>query len=134
MATKATININDCADLPFIALGKTQELRQMFDKMWITNNFNPQITTEVVGITTAWNLALAGVGATVLPYQFLDDKSIGEDVEIFLIDNFTTTRQPAIVMRKNKRISKYAKTAMDLIKTERFWLTYYCKDGIIHLL
>ena len=115
-----TVNIKDCTQLPFIALGKTQELRQLFDKMCITNDFNPQITTEVVGITTAWNLVVAGIGATVLPYQFLGDKSVGEDVEIFLIENLKTTRQPAIVMRKNKHISKYAKTAINLIKTERF--------------
>lgn len=110
------INLNDCKEFPFIALGKTQELRQMFDKMCIINGFSPRITTEVVGITTAWNMAQAGVGATIVPYQFLGDKSIGEDMEIFLIENFSTMRQPAIVMRKNKKISKYANLAIELIK------------------
>ncbi len=113
------VSLSECGNMPFITVSKSQELRKLFDKLCITSEFMPNITTEVVGITTAWNLALAGIGATVLPYNLIISKGADEKVEVFKIKNSASTRKPAIVMSKNQHISKYAKEAIELIKNKK---------------
>lgn len=109
------IDLKDCENIPFIALSKNQELRKLFDKLCITCDFSPNITTEVVGITTAWNLAKAGIGAAVLPLRFVEGNQLEEDMVILPLKNTATVRKPAIVMRKGQHLSKYAKSAIKLI-------------------
>lgn len=113
-----SVSLNNCGEIPFIVLGKNQELRKLFDKLCTTSEFTPNITTEVVGIITAWNLCLAGVGATILPYNMMSGKIDSDKVAIFKIKNTASTRKPAIVMSKNQHISKYAKEAIELIRNK----------------
>ncbi|MBE6728789.1 MAG: LysR family transcriptional regulator [Ruminococcaceae bacterium] len=115
-----TVKFDSLSDIPFIALSSTQELRILFDKICEANGFVPNITTQVTGITTAYSLALAGVGATVLPAKFaqgnlrsIKDKNLG----IYTIKNTSGLRQPAIVFKKGRYMSAYAKTAIEKIKT-----------------
>lgn len=111
-----TIELSGCKDIPFIALSKTQELRRLFDKLCASSNITPNITTEVVGITTAWSLARAGIGATVLPLHFIEVNKLCENMMIFSLENAASVRKPAIVTRRGQHLSKYAKTAINLIK------------------
>lgn len=110
------VELSDCKDIPFIALSKTQELRRLFDKICATSDIVPNITTEVVGITTAWSLAQAGIGATVLPLRFIEGNKLCENMMIFSLKNTASVRKPAIITRKGQHISKYAKFAINLIK------------------
>lgn len=112
----SSISLKDCEKIPFIATGKNQELRQLFDKLCLTNDFTPNITTEVVGITTALSLCNAGVGACVLPFRFIEGNGIGEKVGIFSIKGAEIVRQPAVIMRKGAYISKFTKDAIEFIK------------------
>lgn len=112
----SSINLSGCKDIPFIALSKNQELRQLFDKLCIACDFVPDIKTEVVSITTAWSLAQAGIGATILPLKFIESNPFNNELMIFTLENTATVRQPAIVMRKGQYMSKYALKAVDLIK------------------
>ena len=66
-----SVSLEDCKDLPFISVGKTQEMRMLFDKAVAFANFQPSIAMEVVGLSTAWAMCRAGVGATLLPLQFV---------------------------------------------------------------
>lgn len=109
------IDLACCKELPFIALGAKQELRQLFDKMCMTSGFTPYIAVEVVGILTAWSLAKAGIAATVLPQRFVEEKQAGEDVVVCHIQNALTVRRPAIIRRKGQYISKYAQEAINFI-------------------
>ena len=109
------INLADCKEIPFVALGKNQELRQLFDKLCDACSFEPEVTIEVVGITTAWNLVQDGIGATVLPLRFIEGKLTGKGVRVFSIGDTAITRQPAIVRKKGQYLSKYAQTALDFI-------------------
>ena len=102
-------------DVPFIALGKSQELRILFDRLCSVAGLSPNVTTEVVGITTAFNLAKEGIGATILPRRLVENSDIGENLLIFDLKNAACVRQPAIVMRKGQYISKYSREAIDLI-------------------
>ena len=108
--------LNDFDSVPFIALGKDQELRQKFDNLCLASGAKLHVATEVVGVTTAWNLAQAGVGATVLPLTLVNASRQNEDMAVYTLINSDGTRKPAIVLRKGQFVSKYAKEAIELIK------------------
>lgn len=102
--------------LPFVVLGQSQELRQLFDKLCAAADFHPHIAAEVVGVTTAWAMAHAGVGAALLPLQFISSQQFDHSLRLFTIRNNSYTRQPAIVTRRGQYISDYARYAMELLK------------------
>lgn len=109
------IALPDCGELPFVVVGQTQEMRQLFDKLCAAGDYRPNISAEVVGITTAWSLAQAGVGATLLPLQFVQGELFCKDLTLYKLENCTTVRQPAIITRRGQYISEYTAYAMELL-------------------
>ena len=114
-AQAGQIRFAQAKDLPFVVLGKNQELRQLFDKLCTAAELEPNIAAEVVGVTTAWAMARAGVGAALLPLQFVRSARFDEDLVLFTLEDDTNSRQPAIVTRKDQYVSPYARYAMDLL-------------------
>ncbi len=111
-----TVDLKDCGALPFVVLSERQELRRLFDGMCAASGLRPEIVSEVVGITTAWAMARAGVGATVLPLQFLRGSSVEGGLSFFALKQEASTRRPAIVTRKGQHISGYARYAIELLR------------------
>lgn len=109
------LDFSDCRDLPFIVVGQNQEMRQLFDKLCATADFRPHIVTEVVGLSTAWSLAHAGVGATLLPLQFASSTSFDENLTLYTLKGTLSSRQPVIVRRKGQYLSDYARYAIELL-------------------
>ena len=107
-----TIAIKDCSNLPFVVVGQNQEMRRLFDKLCASANFHPTIAAEVVSLTTAWAMAHAGVGATILPLQFVDKERNSEQIRIIELNDAVYTRQPVIVTRKGQHLSESAKYAI----------------------
>lgn len=114
----APIDLSDCQDLPFVVVGPSQEMRQLFDRLCAQTNFHPNIAMEVVGVTTAWAMAHTGIGAALLPLQFITDEFFDRDVTLFTIRNNPYRRQPAVVMRRGQYLSEYAKYAISLLTGE----------------
>ncbi len=114
----AEIDIKDCGKLPFITVGENQEMRKLFDKLCKAADFTPNIAMEVVGVTTAWAMAHAGVGATLLPLQFISDEKFDDDIALFKIKNNRYFRRPAIVIRRGEYLSECAKFAINLLTEE----------------
>lgn len=108
------ISFADCAGLPFVVLGEHQEMRQLYDRLCTLAGIQPNIAAEVVGITTAWAMAKAGVGAVLLPYQFVRSGYFSEDLTLIPITNDLHTRQPAIITKRGQYVSEYAEFAMSL--------------------
>ena len=106
------ISFADCKDLPFIAVGQTQEMRRLFDKLCTSAGFSPNIIMEVVGLTTAWAMTCAGIGATLLPLQFVSSVSWGEGICLLAIKESISLRQPAIVTKRGQYLSEVAKFAI----------------------
>ena len=77
-------------------------------------HMTPQIVAEVVGLTTAWDMACAGVGATLLPLQFVRKKAC-QAVTIFRLTNDIYLRQPAIAVKHGQHLTPYAQYAMELL-------------------
>lgn len=113
------ISIQDCHKLPFIVVGKSQEMRIMFDRICAQADFLPEIAMEVVGLTTVWAMVQEGIGATVLPLQLLRSETFHKDITLFSLKDNKFSRQPVIVARRGKRLSQYARYAIELLKNSR---------------
>lgn len=107
-----------CKELPFVVVGQTQEMRRLFERLCARADFVPLIAAEVVGLTTAWAMAEAGVGATLLPWQFVKQKNVGDKLRIIKIRDANYSRQPAIVTRRGQYISKAAEYAIELLESQ----------------
>ena len=113
---QGAIDLDAARNLPFVVLGQGQELRQLFDRLCTINEIHPNIAAEVVGVITAWAMARAGVGAVLLPLQFVETGNFDENLTLFPLKEDVYSRQPAIVTRRNQYISEYAAYAMELLK------------------
>ena len=109
------IDFRNCKNLPFIVVGQNQEMRILFEKMCYSADIAPKIAMEVVGLTTAWKMAREGLGAAVLPLQFI--KSMGEsNLKFFIPDCDMNVRQPAIITRHGQYLSEFARYAIEILK------------------
>ena len=113
------IALEDCSSLPFIVVGKSQEMRVLFDRLCIQADFLPEIAMEVVGLTTAWAMAQEGIGATILPLQLLRSETFNKNITLFTLKNNNYSRQPVIVYRKGKYLSDYAQYAINLLSKNK---------------
>lgn len=112
------IDLSRCAELPFVACQSGTEMRTLFDALCEAAGITPYVTTEVVGITTAWSLARAGIGATILPLPFLKSHSFSDGLTIYRLTQTTAKKQPVVVMRKDQYHSEYAKKALELLTAD----------------
>lgn len=112
---RPSIDFKEAKALPFVVLGPNQELRQLFEGLCTAADFQPDIAAEVVGVTTAWAMARAGVGAALLPLQFVKNEYFDENLILYTIKDSLYSRQPAIVTRRGQYLSEYAKYAIELL-------------------
>ncbi len=109
------IDLADCKELPFVVVGETQELRQVFDKICAKAAVQPIIAAQVKSLSAAWQLATAGVGATVLPLPFIEEFVSDQRITLYTIKNNTYARESAAVTRRGQYLSEYAKYAIELL-------------------
>lgn len=108
------VSFSVCGKLPFVTVSDRQEMRILFEKVCSSVGITPTIAAEVVGLTTAWDMACAGVGATLLPLQFVRKKEI-KDVRILRLRDELYLRQPAIAVRRGQYMTPYARHAIELL-------------------
>ena len=109
------IDFADCKNLPFVVVGQNQEMRQLFEKICSVADLKPTIAMEVVGLATTWTMAKSGIGATLLPLQFVQEMDAGDNVLLLIPKCDANIRQPAIIRRRGQYLSEYAKFAIDLL-------------------
>ena len=113
------LDLSACAHLPFVTVGQPLEMRRQFDAACIAARFRPQIAAQVGSLNTAGALCRAGVGATLLPLQFVKQSGDNwEGVVLYALKQPMQTRQPVIVTRRDQYLSPYAAYAIGLL-TER---------------
>ncbi|MBR5614077.1 MAG: LysR family transcriptional regulator [Clostridia bacterium] len=112
------VDLSDCKKLPFVVLGKSQEMRKIFDSLCAKAKIEPNIFVEVTGVTTAREMVKAGVAATIIPKQFLLNEAENKNITLLELKQSKHTRRPAIVLRRGQYISKYAEFAIELLKNK----------------
>lgn len=114
---KTEIDFLDCKELPFVIVAQGQEMRRYFDSLCANSNITPEISIEVAGgVTTAWSMASAGLGATLLPLQFVGNSNFDDNLTLFKLKDMQYTRQTAIVSRRDQYLSEHARYAMELLQ------------------
>lgn len=109
------VDFKNLEQLPFIVLTPSQEMRKLFDNLCITSSVTPQIAAEVTGLTTAWQMVCTGIGATMLPLQFVEEVMTNQEVTVIKLNNTSHLRQPAILTRKGHCVSEHAKYIIKLL-------------------
>ena len=110
-----SVDFAQCGELPFVVVGQTQEMRQLFEKLCARAAIHPPVAAEVVGLTTMWDMACAGVGAALLPMQFVERKA-GEEMAILPLRELIYSRQVAIVTKRGQYLSEAARYTIDLLE------------------
>lgn len=110
-----SVDFAQCGELPFVVVGQTQEMRQLFEKLCARAAIHPPIAAEVVGLTTMWDMACAGVGAALLPMQFVERKA-GEEMAILPLRELIYSRQVAIVTKRGQYLSEAARYTIDMLE------------------
>lgn len=103
-----------CEKLPFVVVSKNQEMRQLFDRLCIRAQLQPSIAMEVVGVATSWEMVRAGIGAALVPMQFVKNKNT-KGVTLLPIKEGVTTRQPVVVTRHGQSQTEYARYAIGIL-------------------
>jgi len=115
LRTEQSVELGQCAEVPFVVVGQSQEMRQLFDKLCARAEIHPAIAAEVVGLTTVWDMACAGVGAALLPLQFVESKA-KDDIAILPLRDAVYSRQVAIVTKRGQYLSEAARYAIELLE------------------
>ena len=110
-----TAELSRCGELPFVVVSPAQEMRRLFEKLCALAGIQPKIAVEVVGLTTAWDMACASVGATLLPLQFVENKADASMV-VLPLENVVYSRRPVIVTRRDQYLSEAARYAIALLE------------------
>lgn len=113
---KKSISFSKCKDLPFAVVGQGQEMRTLFDKLCSSADIMPEIATEVVNLTTSWEMACSGVAAALLPLQFVNNADTSRSIRVIELEDKINLRQPAVVYKKGQYLSRYAKYAVELLQ------------------
>ncbi len=116
--TTNKIDLSQCENLPFIVVGQAQEMRQLFDKCCASANIAPKTSVEVVGLASAWAMCRQGLGATILPKQFIDNMGSDQKIKMLTLKHSVRSRQPAVITRKGQYISEYAEYAIKLLSQQ----------------
>lgn len=110
-----TVEFEQVKDLPFVVLSQGQELRQLFDGLCTATDVYPDIAAEVMGVTSAWAMARAGVGAALLPLQFVHSQNFDDNLSLYVVKNSMYSRQPVIATRRGQVRTPYADYAICLL-------------------
>ncbi|MBE6786571.1 MAG: LysR family transcriptional regulator [Ruminococcaceae bacterium] len=113
------VDFSQCEALSFVVLGVNQEMRVLFEKLCAASDIYPQIAVEAVNMTTAWELACTGAGATLLPLQFVNSAVADGKLIVKRLKNDVQLRQPAVVTKRGEYVSPYARYAIELLVGER---------------
>lgn len=109
-------DISSAKNVPFVTVGKEQEMRKLFDSLCAEAEVVPDIYACVTGVATAWEVTKSGAAATIIPKQFVEAKGKTEKVTIFDIKNTPYKRQSAVVLRRGQFVSEFAKFAIEELK------------------
>lgn len=117
--TDGGVDFGRCKDLPFVVVGQSQEMRRLFDQLCSLADLAPKVAAEVVSLTTAWAMACAGVGATILPLQYVKSMPRQANVRVAELTDAVYFRQPAVITKRGQYLSREARFAIDVL-TEQF--------------
>ncbi len=113
-----SLALSDCRALDFVLLGESQEMRRLLERAAADAGFHPRCAVEVVGLTTAWAMCRAGVGAALLPRRLIEEIGGTQSVRLFSLEGTVQTRHPVIVRRRGAHLTDYARFCIELLEKQ----------------
>lgn len=113
------VEFSQLQELPFVVLSPGQEMRTLFDGLCAAAGVQPIIAAEVIGVASALAMARAGVGAAVLPLQFVHSQHFDDHLSLYIVKNSLYSRQPAVVTRRGQVRTPYADYAISVLTEKR---------------
>ena len=111
------IEISELRNMEFISYRENKRMGAVFKNIFSSADFEPNIILELTNYQTASRLVAEGMGATVIPKNYLDIFNDSEyPIEHYRIRNTNDTWYTVIVNNPNMNLSKPAKEFIKLIK------------------
>lgn len=112
------LDFRSCRDLPFVVVGHTQEMRQLFDQLCSLAGISANVAAEAVNLTTVWAMTCAGVGAAILPMQFVKSMPRQENTAVVELKDAVYYRQPAVITKRGQYLSDAARYAIEILSEQ----------------
>lgn len=101
---------------PFIILTEHQGIGQFTRKIFENYNFNPKVFYEVKNVETAYRLAAAGFGITVIPEICLKFLTFEEEPYYFQIENPPLSRNIVMLFQKGRKLTAPEKMLCEIMQ------------------
>lgn len=109
------IDFNSLKDEPFILLEQGQRMRLLMDEIFKIANFKPNVLMEIKNLDTAYCIAAAGMGFTLVPENVIWLLNVdANQYNNFLIDNVTLTLVAAY--RRGEYLTKATNEFINITK------------------
>lgn len=112
----AVLKLSDYADYPFIMLSEGQMLRKVCINLCAQAGFIPKTALECRSLQTAYSMAEAGVGVTLVPELVVKHAGIAQKLRFGVIGETPTVRKIAATYRKDRYLTDDAKVLISLMQ------------------
>ena len=107
--TKNTVKLKDIIHYPFLMLGpmKGYSMYEYILGQFHKHQFSPNVVMECKDISTLLSLVAAEIGISIIPKSDIYG-SFHQDIKVLEIEDFSLFVEPAIIYRKQHRLSRAA--------------------------
>ncbi len=111
-----TVNLQKCAELPFILMKRGQYIRKKTDGVFRTYSFIPKEVMEVSSCISAVELASAGLGITIVPERAIIALRGSHDFECFNYSSGEDSWPVNVVYKADVYLDQSERTLIETMK------------------
>ncbi|MEH6947726.1 LysR family transcriptional regulator [Bacillus sp. JJ634] len=121
ISTKTAIRMKDIAEIPLLMLHVYGDRERSYHETVIHEcrryDFEPNIVCECPNVSVILSLIIAGIGASILPKNFVSSH-LSTKVKVVDILDFPTQAETAVIWLKDRRLSESALRFIETFQTE----------------
>ena len=110
------LRLSDYSKCPFVMLSEGQMLRNVCLSLCSQEGFVPKTALECRSLQTAYSMAEAGIGVTLVPELVVRHADIAQKLRFAVIGETPTVRKIAATYRKDRYLTDDAKVLIELMK------------------
>lgn len=110
------INLDQLENLEFVGYRENKRMREVFDNIFKTAEFRPNVIVELTNYQTATRLVAQGMGVTIIARNYLDIFKEYLPVDYYRIKNVNDTWYTVVVKNPNINLSRPAFEFIKLLK------------------
>ena len=110
------LKLSDYSNHPFVMLSDGQMLRNVCLSLCSQEGFAPQTAVECRSLQTAYSMAEAGIGVTIVPELVVRHTLSSHKLHFGVIGEIPLIRKIAVTYRKDRYLSEDAKVLIELMQ------------------